>query len=63
MFLIFHLGRLDIWPILDLGVRRGWMRIHKMRSEISPDKLATQGQKFAGYESVVAWYCWRVVDN
>ena len=63
MFLIFHLGRLDIWPILDLGVRRGWMSLHKLRSEISPAKLATQGQKFAGYESVVAWYCWKVVDG
>jgi len=63
MFLIFHLGRLDIWPILDLGVRRGWMSLHKLRSEITPEKLEKQGEKFAGYESVVAWYCWKVVDG
>lgn len=59
MFLIFQLGRLDIWPVGDLGVRRGWEKVHGMRSEITPDRLASLGNKFAPYRSHLAWYCWR----
>lgn len=59
MFLIFQLGRLDVWPVGDLGVRRGWEKIHGMRSEIDPDRLALLGAKFAPYRSHLAWYCWR----
>ena len=63
MFLIFHMGRLNVWPVGDLGVRRGWEKIHKLRSDIDPNKLDKQGIKFEGFQSVVAWYCWRAVDN
>jgi DNA-3-methyladenine glycosylase II len=63
MFLIFHLGRLDVWPVGDLGVRRGWEKIHKLRNEIDPIKLDKKGIEFEGFQSVVAWYCWRAVDN
>ncbi len=63
MFLMFHLGRLDVWPVGDLGVRRGWERLHKLRTEIEPKKLDVIGKKFEGFQSVVAWYCWRVVDG
>ena len=63
MFLIFHLGRLDVWPVGDLGVRGGWERIHKLKAEIDPSALDKKGLKFAGFQSVVAWYCWRAVDN
>jgi DNA-3-methyladenine glycosylase II len=63
MFLIFHLSRLDVWPVGDLAVRRGWRKIHNMRREISAEDLDKKGSKFAGFQSVVAWYCWRAVDN
>jgi DNA-3-methyladenine glycosylase II len=63
MFLIFQLSRLDVWPVGDLAVRRGWMKIHNSKTEISPEKLALKGNRFAGFQSVVAWYCWRAVDN
>lgn len=63
MFMMFQLGRLDIWPTGDLGVRRGWERIHKLKDEITPAKLELRGEKFRPHRSVVAWYCWRVVDN
>ena len=63
MFLIFHLGRLDVWPVGDLGVRRGWEKIHNLRTEIDPIKLDKKGINFEGFQSVVAWYCWRAVDN
>jgi DNA-3-methyladenine glycosylase II len=59
MFLMFQLERVDIWPVGDLGVRRGWEKIHRMRSEITPAALAKLGEPFAPYRSHVAWYCWR----
>lgn len=63
MFMMFQLGRLDIWPTGDLGVRRGWDLIHKSKTEITPDELHKKGGKFAPYRSVVAWYCWRALDS
>ena len=62
MFMMFQLGRLDIWPVGDLGVRRGWEKLHKLKEEITPQELLKKGEKFAPHRSVVAWYCWRVVD-
>ncbi len=63
MFLIFHLGRLNLWPVGDLAVRRGWETIHNLPEKISEKELDLFGKKFSGFESVVAWYCWRAVDG
>ena len=62
MFMMFQLGRLDIWPTGDLGVRRGWEKIYLLSEEISPKELAGKGDKFRPYRSVVAWYCWRALS-
>jgi len=59
MFLIFHLGRLDVWPIGDLAVRRGWDNLHANSEAIKPKELQKLGEQFTGMRSVVAWYCWR----
>jgi DNA-3-methyladenine glycosylase II len=63
MFMMFQLHRLDIWPTGDLGVRRGWESIHKLSEQIEPKALAVKGERFRPYRSVVAWYCWRHLDN
>lgn len=63
MFMMFQLGRLDIWPTGDLGVRRGWEKIYRIKDEISPDELMKKGEKFRPYRSVVAWYCWRATES
>ena len=62
MFMMFQLGRLDIWPTGDLGVRRGWEKIHKLKEEITPAELGKKGDKFTPHRSIVAWYCWRALD-
>lgn len=62
MFMMFQLGRLDIWPTGDLGVRRGWEKIYKLSEEITPLNLEKKGEKFRPYRSVVAWYCWRALS-
>ena len=59
MFLIFHLGRLDVWPVGDLAVRRGWDNLHRNPEPIKPKALEDLGEQFAVMRSVVAWYCWR----
>jgi DNA-3-methyladenine glycosylase II len=59
MFLIFQLGRLDVWPVDDLAVRRGWDITHKNAEPIKPKALNLLGDQFTGMRSVVAWYCWR----
>ena len=62
MFMIFQMGRLDIWPTGDLGVRRGWEKIYSLKEEITPRELEKKGEKFRPYRSVIAWYCWRALD-
>ena len=59
MFLIFHLGRLDVWPVDDLAVGRGWDNLHGNSEPIKPKELNALGEPFTGMRSVVAWYCWR----
>lgn len=63
MFMMFQLGRLDTWPTGDLGVRRGWEKIHRLKEQIEPKKLETRGEKFRPHRSIVAWYCWRAVES
>ena len=62
MFMMHQLGRLDIWPVGDLGVRRGWEKIYSLKDEIDPKALVSKGDKFRPYRSVVAWYCWRALS-
>src|SRR5690348_3135388 len=49
MFLIFQLRRLDIWPVDDFGVRKGWTLIHRMRKPILPKALQEKGEIFRPY--------------
>lgn len=62
MFLIFQLGRDDIWPTGDLGVRRGWEKVHRLRSEITAKSLEGKGERFRPFRSHLAWYCWRAIE-
>ena len=62
MFLMFQLGRQDVWPVGDLGVRRGWEKVHRMRGEIKPTELLKLGEIYSPYRSHLAWYCWRATE-
>jgi DNA-3-methyladenine glycosylase II len=63
MFLIFTLGRLDVWPVDDYGVRTGFARAHGLAELPKPKELATLGEPYRPWRSVAAWYCWRVVTD
>jgi DNA-3-methyladenine glycosylase II len=58
MFLIFQLRRLDIWPIGDLGVRKGYGLAWGVPTPTSKE-LGPLGDELRPYRSVAAWYCWR----
>jgi DNA-3-methyladenine glycosylase II len=59
MFLLLHLGRLDVWPVGDLAVRRGFARSWGLPAEPTVFAFEAMGERFRPYRSVVAWYCWR----
>ena len=63
MFLMFQLGRLDVWPVDDYGVRKGWALAHKLNAPPAPRALQAEGDKFRPYRSIAALYCWRAVDQ
>lgn len=63
MFLMFQLGRLDVWPTGDLGVRAGYGRIWQLDPLPAPADLEAEGDRFRPWRSVVAWYCWRAADT
>ncbi|MCA1832930.1 MAG: DNA-3-methyladenine glycosylase [Actinomycetota bacterium] len=63
MFLMFQLGRLDVWPVDDYGVRKGYARAYGLPDLPKPKELAAFGERFRPYRSVAAWYCWRAVET
>jgi DNA-3-methyladenine glycosylase II len=62
MFLMFNLGRLDIWPVGDLAVRRGWQIAHGLKEMPNEKQMEPLGNPFSPYRSIAAWYCWRVLE-
>jgi DNA-3-methyladenine glycosylase II len=63
MLLIFTLGRLDVMPVDDYGVKAGLQALHKL--EVFPKKqdFARLTEKWQPYRSIGAWYLWRVADG
>ena len=65
MFMIFGLGRLDILPVGDLGVRKAVMNLYGLKEMPAPEQMITIANKnhWHPYESVAAWYLWQSLDN
>ncbi len=63
MLLIFTLGRRDVLPVDDFGVREGWRRIHGLAVQPRPAELGRLGLAFAPHRSAAAWYLWRAADE
>ena len=62
MLLLFDLGRPDVWPVDDYGVRKGFAKIFGRRKLPTPKQLMKFGEKWRPYRSVAAWYFWRALD-
>ena len=62
MLLIFNLGRSDVLPDNDLGVRRGFKVAFNLNDMPSPEELKQHGERWKPYRSVASWYLWRAAD-
>ena len=63
MLLIFYLGRPDILPLSDLGVRKGYQRLRGYSTLPTPEKLERAGRRWRPYRTVASWYLWRSLDT
>jgi DNA-3-methyladenine glycosylase II len=63
MFLIFQLRRLDVWPVSDYGVRKGYSLAYGLPELLPPKQLQVEGDRFRPYRTVAAWYCWQAVHE
>ena len=62
MLLLFDLGRPDVWPVDDYGVRKGFAKIFGRRKLPTPKQLMKFGERWRPYRSIAAWYFWRALD-
>ncbi len=62
MLLIFSLGRLDVWPVTDYGVRTGFARAYGLKTLPTPKELVQHGEKWRPYRTIAAWYLWRAAE-
>jgi DNA-3-methyladenine glycosylase II len=62
MLLLFDLGRLDVWPVADYGVRKGFAKTFGRKKLPTPKQFLKIGEKWRPYRSVAAWYFWRALD-
>ncbi len=63
MLLIFRLGRPDVLPVDDYGVRKGFAKIYRKRDLPKPKDLEKFGERWRPYRSVASWYLWRILDT
>ena len=62
MLLLFRLGRPDVLPVDDYGVRKGFARLHKLKELPKPKELLAYGERWRPYRSVASWYLWRAAE-
>lgn len=62
MMLMFRLGRPDLLPVDDLGVRKGAQIVRKLEAPPTPRELAVLGERWAPYRTQASFYLWRIAD-
>jgi len=62
MLLVFNLGRPDVLPVHDLGVRKGFQYAYGKRKLPEPEQLARYGLRWSPHRTAAAWYLWRAAD-
>jgi 3-methyladenine DNA glycosylase/8-oxoguanine DNA glycosylase len=63
MFLMFHLGREDVLPTGDLGLRTAAKRAYRLRGDTSPERLERLAAPWRPYRSIATWYLWRSLET
>lgn len=62
MLLIFRLGRPDVFPVTDLGVRKGFGLTFRKGKLPDPAVMLRRGERWRPYRSVASWYLWRALE-
>ena len=62
MFLMFSLGRPDVLPVDDLGVRKGMQRVYGLPELPKPAQMREIAEKWRPHRSIGSWYMWRVLE-
>lgn len=63
MLLIFQLGRPDVLPVDDFGVRNGFRIAYRRRTMPTPKEVLRYGERWKPYRTTAAWYLWRAADR
>ena len=63
MFLMFTLNRLDIFPVLDLGIKKGFAKFFGLKNMPSEHLMRKKANKWKPYRSIAAHYLWSISDN
>lgn len=63
MFLIFSLGRLDVLPVGDLGLKKGMQRLYSMPELPEKDEIEEIAEKWRPYRTVATWYIWKSLNQ
>ncbi|MEO6445028.1 MAG: hypothetical protein ABIZ91_02950, partial [Gemmatimonadaceae bacterium] len=63
MFLMFRLGRPDVLPELDLGIKKGIQQAYRLRKLPTPERVLAIGAKWAPHRTIASWYLWRSIDG
>jgi 3-methyladenine DNA glycosylase/8-oxoguanine DNA glycosylase len=63
MLLIFRLGRPDVLPAGDYGIRKGFARTFRTRALPTPRQVLRRGERWRPYRTVASWYLWRALDR
>jgi DNA-3-methyladenine glycosylase II len=63
MLLIFQLGRPDILPVDDFGVRNGFRIVYGLREMPRPSGVLRYGERWKPYRTAASWYLWRAADR
>lgn len=65
MFLLFCMGRLDVLPTGDLGIKNGIQKLYALPEKPSPEDMQTiaSDNQWHPYESIASWYVWHSLDN
>ncbi len=62
MMLMFRLGRLDVLPVDDFGVRKGYSLLYRKKEMVKPKELLALGEPWRPFRSVASWYMWRALE-
>lgn len=63
MFLMFQLGRPDVLPVHDYGLRRGFQHVYKLDDVPKPQAVLEYGERWRPYRSIASWYLWRAAEQ